>query len=252
MCVYDHNKKNCSYYWKQETFDHLEERINYEIKLPLTSSEISFIVYINDHNTDIRDYIDILRLEIEDYKIPPVKFIPELQSYINLIEDFAQIVGEPDTQSADPYGEYICRYRSDDGKFELRLYDYLIDPLTKRFHPTPARIEETKGFIEVSKRAFEKMTVPGMTGILLHEYFHNHRGWNSPDDKLEEMAADAYGVRVFEMLGFPKSEFVYALSQTFRNYSDQEYEKMKNNKAWMASHAVNEERLAEIYNYLNR
>lgn len=249
MCVFDHNKKNCSYYWKQETFNHQEDRINYEIKLPLISEEISFIVYINDHNADINDYIDILQLQIVDYKIPAVTFVPELKSFIKLITEFTQVAGEDEISGHPATGWH---YRSDDGKFDLRYFDYLTDPVTGKFHPTPARIEETNGFIEISKMGFDKMTVPGMIYILLHEYFHNHRGWNHPDDKLEEMAADAYAVRVFELLGFPKSEVVYVLSKTFKNYTDAEYEKMKNNKAWMSGHAVNEERLEEIYNYLNR
>jgi hypothetical protein len=75
-------------------------------------------------------------------------------------------------------------------------------------HPTPARIHTELPLVQVSKKHFNKMTVPQRVAILLHEYAHNFLNYNQDD----EVEADNNMVMLYEGLGYPRLEAVYAFT----------------------------------------
>ena len=75
-------------------------------------------------------------------------------------------------------------------------------------HPTPARIHVKHPVIQVSKKAFDKMTVPSRVAILLHEYSHNFINHNQDN----EVEADSNAMEMYSHLGYPRLEAVYAFA----------------------------------------
>ncbi len=74
---------------------------------------------------------------------------------------------------------------------------------------TPARIDIYSNLIQVSKRAFDEITVSGRALLLLHEYAHNFLNSN-PDNEFE---ADKMAVLIYLSLGYPVLESFYVFSK---------------------------------------
>lgn len=237
ICVFDHEKENTSFYWKEENFETPEELVRYEIRLPITSRELSFMVYLQDRSLDIWEYIELKRIEIKDYKLPSrSRFDAKLQSFLELIYQFSLEAGWQDVGYS---------YKSNDRQFEIKYFPFI--PNGKGgVHPTPARIETVHGWIEASKLHFEKMTVPRRIAILLHEFAHNYL--NADPDSEEE--ADRHAAEIFQKLGFPRSEFIYAFSKIFKNYTDAQFQKLKEDPQWRKYYETNLKRLNKVYSFL--
>lgn len=74
---------------------------------------------------------------------------------------------------------------------------------------TPARIHKQTNTIQVSRRNFASMTIPMRVMILLHEYSHNFINY----DKDNEKEADYNALELYQWLGYPDTEAMYALSK---------------------------------------
>ena len=93
------------------------------------------------------------------------------------------------------------------------IIDYL--PVIKmkngQVNPTPARIHKMKNYIQVSKKHFNKMTIPQRVAILLHEYSHNFK--NNQQDNEQE--ADYQAMKIYTKLGYPDIEAIDAFGRIF-------------------------------------
>jgi hypothetical protein len=77
---------------------------------------------------------------------------------------------------------------------------------------TPARISKRTGIIQVSKKSFEKMTIPMRLAILCHEFSHFYLN-ETMDDEVE---ADLNGLLIYLGLGYPRIEAYQAFLETFK------------------------------------
>ena len=82
-----------------------------------------------------------------------------------------------------------------------------------KIFPTPARIHKMKNYIQVSKKHFDKLTIPQRIAIMLHEYSHNFK--NYVQDNEEE--ADHQAFKIYTKLGYPDNEGVHAFERIFGN-----------------------------------
>lgn len=92
-------------------------------------------------------------------------------------------------------------YRSDNWGFFIKYLEVIRDYETGEEIPTPARVDDN-GLIEISKKYYLPMTVPGRLGTKIHEYSHIFLN----EDADDESEADVNSLLVFRSLGFPKYE----------------------------------------------
>jgi len=143
------------------------------------------------------------------FTIPQIQVVPfnrEFRNFsdsenaadIKLIENFAR-----------RSGRYRSRrmYSSKGSNFRIQLLPVIRQDNGKE-HPTPARIHTTLPLIQVSKKHFDKMTIPQRVAILTHEYSHNFINM----DQDSEIEADNNMMDLYERLGYPRLEAVYAFA----------------------------------------
>lgn len=157
------------------------------------------------------------------FTVPGIKIVePDFQNNfigqdispdLKLIENFARRAGR-----FTPRRTYVGK----NARFKIELLPVIRkdngDP-----HPTPARIHVSRPIIQVSKRSFDKMTVPSRIAILLHEYSHNFINYNQ-DNELE---ADENGMMLYKNLGYPRLEAVYAFANIMSD-TDVNYQRVSN------------------------
>lgn len=128
---------------------------------------------------------------------------PDEKLDIKLIEGFARSAGRIPSRRT---------YVVPGAKFKI---EYL--PVIRRDngseHPTPARIHTELPLIQASKKHFIKMTIPQRVAILLHEYSHNYLNRNQDD----EIEADNNMIMLYEGLGYPRMEAVYAFANVMND-----------------------------------
>lgn len=236
VAVYDHKRPNTAFYARKEDFSKPEKNY-YEINLPLVNDEISLVLFSRE-NINLNDYVKITRLEIKDMDYQRPKFDETIESFIKLIEEFSMQAG---------YLPANYKFKSNDGRFEIRYLPY-IPTDNGGIHVTPARIHITENFIEASKMHFERKPVPRRIAILLHEMAHNFVNI----DQNNEEEADLNAAKIYLALGFPKSEFLYAFSKTFKTYTDEQFEKLISNPSWYRNYQVNVNRLGKTYDFLKK
>lgn len=235
VAVYDHKRPNTSFYARKEDFIK-NEKTYYEIKLPLVNDEISLAIFTRSPQININDYVKITQLYIKDMDYQRPNFDKETNSFIKFIEEFSLQAG---------YLPSNYKFYSDDGEYVIHYLPY-IPTDNGGIHVTPARIHITENFIEVSKLHFEKKTVPRRIAILLHEISHNYIN----QDQDDEEEADENAAKIYLALNYPKTEFVYAFSKSFKTYTDEQFEKLKTNPIWYRNHQVNSRRLNKVYEFL--
>jgi hypothetical protein len=104
------------------------------------------------------------------------------------------------------------RYVSDNKK-------YVIDYLPEIVHEsgkvlsTPARISNSTGRMEISKKAFSKMTIPMRMAILCHEFSHFYLN----EVQRDEIEADLNALTLYLGMGYPIIEAHKAFLETFEN-----------------------------------
>lgn len=102
-------------------------------------------------------------------------------------------------------------YTSNDRNFYIDLKERITDKNGNEVN-TPARVSRKSGIIQVSKKAFLKMTVPMRFAILLHEFSHFYLN-QQIDDEIE---ADLNGLLIYLSLGYPRIEAYDAFLDTFK------------------------------------
>ena len=102
-------------------------------------------------------------------------------------------------------------YTSADINYYINLLPTITGKEGKELN-TPARISKRTGVIQVSKKAFEPMTIPMRLAILLHEFSHFYLN-ETMDNEIE---ADLNGLLIYLGLGYPRIEAYQAFLETFK------------------------------------
>jgi hypothetical protein len=109
-------------------------------------------------------------------------------------------------------------YMSDSGKYQIDYLPEILDDKTKQAIPTPARIHNATGRMEVSKKHYAQMTVPEKVGILCHEYSHVFKN----EDSRDEVEADLNGLKVYLATGYPIIEAHKCFLNVFKDVPSQQ------------------------------
>ena len=136
-------------------------------------------------------------LEIDNIEVMhlPTDFSSELfqrkdvQSFINFAEEFSYNANFIDADAS---------YFSDDERYEIKYLEVITE--NGEVDPTPARISQKTGVIEVSKRDFLRYTIPMRMAILLHEFAHFYVNKEMTD----EVEADKHSLTLYMGLGYPR------------------------------------------------
>lgn len=138
---------------------------------------------------------------------------PLMRSFVNFAQKFSYDVG-----NLEP-----SLYSSKDNRYFIRLVPQ-IKGKNGNVLNTPARIGSKSGIIEVSKQAFDQMTIPMRLAILFHEFSHFYLN----DEMTDEMEADLNGLLIYLGLGYPRIEGYQAFLETFKktpsNLNKQRYD----------------------------
>ncbi len=108
-------------------------------------------------------------------------------------------------------------YVSDCGNFQINYHNVIKDKKSGKVLSTPARIGNTTGRIEISRKKFLGYTIPMRLIILLHEYSHK---WKNPQmgRKIQdESAADVNGLYIYLGKGFSEIEAHQAFLYVFKD-----------------------------------
>lgn len=178
------------------------------VRMPLSSEKVNVKVFSEKTGREASE-----EKEKEFFEVISVKKIPLerrldtgdmgnqlMRSFVKFAQKFSYMVH---TLSPDLYS-------SDDQRYFIRLLP-VIKAKDGRELKTPARIGAQSGIIEVSKQAFDKMTVPMRFAILMHEYSHFFLN----DEMTDEMEADLNGLLIYLGLGYPRIEAYQAFLETF-------------------------------------
>ncbi len=126
----------------------------------------------------------------------------EVKSFINFAEEFSYDAGSIPAEA---------EYTSDDGVFTI---SYLTNIKSNgEVVPTPARISQNDGLIEVSKTDFLRYTIPMRMAILLHEFAHFYLNEVMED----EVEADKNSLELYLGLGYPRIDAYNVYLDVFEN-----------------------------------
>jgi hypothetical protein len=207
--VKDPNRKN-TYYTKRYGF--VDGKEAFFVLMPQAPMEVDIIIY-NDINGLMRldNSFKIIEISKVAYKVPTPNFSKKTKAFVKFAEEFADECGY---LSASIKGDV---YISNNGKFRINYFDIIRSSKTRERIPTPARISQLTGKIEVSAEQFRKFTIPMRMAILLHEYSHFYLNKN-PSNEVE---ADINGLNIYLKLGYPKIDIYNVFLNVFKTAPSQ-------------------------------
>jgi hypothetical protein len=178
------------------------------IRMPLSSEKALVQVYSDrlgktasvDKEKALFEVISIDKIPLERRLEVSDMGNPLMRSFVRFAQKFSYMVQELDPNL----------YGSDDERYFIRLLPVIKSRDGKKLR-TPARIGAKTGIIEVSKEAFDNMTVPMRFAILMHEFSHFYLN----DEMKDEMEADLNGLLIYLGLGYPRIEAYQAFLETF-------------------------------------
>lgn len=188
----------------------IENPGKYQFQLPDSPGVLK--IYVFDTSEGDKDKSD--RFKIERLTFSHGRFTPKLiidqdtKEFINFARKFAK--------NADILKEGT--YTSKNGKFKIN-YSWLIED----DEDTPSRINSLNDEIDVSKKWFLDLTVPGRNAILLHEFSHNFKDdpLDQTTENLEiEKKADANALEIYKAIGYPSFEWMYSWLSIFDDVDD--------------------------------
>jgi hypothetical protein len=192
----------------------INSSFTFQVNMPITSKSIIISVYDDKKGNTRQDQEKNIRVVAVD-KTPLQKRIDVVDIHnptIAYFVDFAQRF----CYNA-PYLEANKSYQSDNGGFMIEYLPSIIDNKGREL-TTPARISKLTGRIQVSKKQFEKFTVPMRFAILCHEFSHFYVN----EDMTDETEADINGLLIYLGLGYPRIEALEAFYEVFDNYPSEE------------------------------
>ena len=211
VVVQDANKKNTKYTNRWST---ITGRGKFYVRMPISPYEALVSVYNKAHGNQRRG-------EDNTFKIINIEAVPlkrkmdcvdwdnkKIKDFVRFSQQFSENCGVLSAGKFPNGSTYI----SDEGNFRI---DYFDDIRSKRgmVIPTPARISQSKGIIQVSKEHFKKFTVPMRMAILLHEFSHFYLN----KDMKDETEADLNGLLIYLSLGYPRIEAYQSFLTTFKH-----------------------------------
>ena len=171
----------------------------YYVMMPMCPDEA--VIDLQSRN----DAVEVVDVYVEDLKTDfshPLFQQQEVISFIDFAEEFAYEAAVLPTETS---------YYSDD---EVYLINYLENIKEDGvLQPTPARISQNDGRIEVSKADFLAYTIPMRIAILLHEFAHYYLNENMED----EIEADRNSLALYMGMGYPRIDAYNVYLDVFEN-----------------------------------
>jgi hypothetical protein len=196
--VEDYFRPNTKYTDRYKTINGTEDFI---VKMPM-SPEICKISLLNQSGNDygfsiVNRVSEPLRTKMSVFDFGN----PGIAKFIIFAEQFAQRAG------------YMSpgKYYNNTGEYMISFVDQIRAHDNGRVLNTPARISSSSGLVEVSKEKFDKFTVPGRIGTLLHEFCHVFAN----NDVSSETEADKHAATIYLALGFPTIDLLNVFADIF-------------------------------------
>jgi len=149
------------------------------------------------------DIEDITMYDFEDDISHEYFTRDEVNSFIDFAEQFSENSGLLEAGEA--------KYHSDDNVYTIIYRDVITD--NGNYVPTPARINQADGVMEVSKQHFLEYTIPMRMAILLHEFSHFFLN----DVMEDEIEADDNSLKIYMGLGYPRIDAYNVYLDVFEN-----------------------------------
>lgn len=198
LLAIDPYKKGAVYIDRVKT---VQDEQEFEIRLPQSPNELLISVMAqNVPNDRIKDIVRVYKLEKGSLQqhLPCISS-KKVASFLKFAKQFSENAGILSTG----------RYQSDDKEVTI---DYLPQIVHEgKTLTTPARISNQTGRMEISKKAFVKMTIPMRMAILCHEYSHFYLN----EIQKDEIEADLNALTLYMGLGYPVIEAHKAFLETF-------------------------------------
>ena len=194
----DPGKKNTQYFNRSI----LEDDI-YIFNLPQSPKVLKIDVFeVKEGDIPVSQRYEIVNFSMKTMEKKPLIVDAETIEFIEFASQFAKNCGY----------SYPGTYRSKNGRFLINFYATI-----DQNDDTPSRIHKINNEIDVSKKWFDQMTIPGRMAILLHEFAHNYldSGLNDNHNDRIEKEADANALEIYLALGYPKIEWMYAWETIF-------------------------------------
>lgn len=191
----DPDKKGAVYIDRESTF---EGEKDFEIRLPQSPNKL--LIKISKKGTSDFNGVEVTKLEQK--KLP--QYLPclrgkKVMSFLTFAKEFCENAG-----ILSP-----GRYMSDDMKYKI---DYLPQIVHEgKVLTTPARISNKDGRMEISIKAFTRMTIPMRMAILCHEFSHFYLN----EIQKDEIEADLNALTLYMGIGYPIIEANKAFLETF-------------------------------------
>ena len=211
IVVKDINKPNTKYTDRYATVNGIQK---FYVRMPISPYESLVSVY-NTANGNLKQGADpsfkVVKVDARplERKMDCVDWSnPKIRDFVGFAQQFSNNAG---ILSAGKYPNGST-YISDEGNFRIDYFDD-IRSKTGIVIPTPARISQTKGIIQVSKKHYKDFTVPMRMAILLHEFSHFYLNERMED----ETEADLNGLLIYLALGYPRIEAYQSFLTTFKD-----------------------------------
>lgn len=201
--VFDEENPNRVFTDRYKTIKDQEELF---VRMPLSPNKA--IVEISPKDGDIKAKNIGINLVSVD-KVPLERRIdvsdisnPQIRSFVEFAQRFCFNLDELEPNTY---------YTSSDREYYIQLLPKIQNQNGEELN-TPARISKRTGIIQVSKKSFEKMTIPMRLAILCHEFSHFYLN-ETMDDEVE---ADLNGLLIYLGLGYPRIEAYQSFLETFK------------------------------------
>ena len=197
---YNNNK---TYYTKRYAFiDGVEK---FFILMPQCPNTGELIIFNSDSMQGLDSNFKIDEIRVENYDIPPHTFSKKTSSFLRFAQEFCKQCSYLD------YSKEGVKYKSKNEKFTIDLMTNVLSS-SGSYLPTPARISQLNGKMEVSYMQFLEYTVPMRMAILLHEYSHFYVN-KVPRSEIE---ADINGLGIYLKLGYPSIDIFNVFLKVFK------------------------------------
>ena len=172
----------------------------YYVRLPIAPEEALIEVSSPNNNVEIDD---IRTLDLPTNFDSEYFENEEVKSFVNFAEEFSYAAATLKANNT--------KYTSDDDLFTIIYLDAIV--VDGKVDPTPARISQNTGIIEVSKKDFLEYTIPMRMAILLHEFAHYYLN----DIMEDEIEADRHSLNIYMALGYPRIDAYNVYLDVFAN-----------------------------------
>ena len=181
----------------------INKNFKFFVRLPLTPQSVNIVLSDEDNGGDISNRVRVINIE----KLGLEKRMDEVDINNYTIMSFVDFA-----QKFSFNASYLepNNYVSELENFKIEYLPTIIDSNGTELK-TPARISNSTGRIQVSKKYFKDYTVPMRMAILLHEFAHFYLN----EDIQDEIEADLNGLLVFLGLGYPRVDGYEAFLRVF-------------------------------------